>query len=103
MKTLEIVCTEEADPSIRRRRAPVSSLLGRVGDNDRRRSSVSVCLFCQDPNATVTVEHTFSKPIGDLLHTGRARFCCQPDRMMTAQTLSLMTSRDHVVAQRHQP
>ena len=42
-----------------------------------------------------------------LLHraTGQCRFprCCQPDRMMTAQTLSLMTARDHVVAQRHQP
>lgn len=35
---------------------------------------MSPCLFCQDPNATVTVEDTLSKPIGDLLHTGRVSF-----------------------------
>jgi hypothetical protein len=35
---------------------------------------MNACLFCQDPNATVTVEDTLSKPIGDLLKTGRVSF-----------------------------
>jgi len=30
---------------------------------------MSACLFCQNPNAKVTAEHTLSKPIGELLNT----------------------------------
>ena len=35
---------------------------------------VNVCLFCQNPDAKVTAEHTLSKPIGDLLNTTNVRF-----------------------------
>jgi len=82
------------------RKTAVVTLINSETDEIRTKAVTSVT----GPNIRQFIEENILFDSSSL-HTDSAGVyrCCQPDRMMTAQTLSLMTSRDHVVAQRHQP